>query len=111
MNKIPDNLTKRYYTLREVADMFGVTKSLIRYWEQQFDYLRPYVSSGGERRFTAENIRQFQTIYQLVKEKGYTLHGARKYLREERKFIKQKQESLQTLRRLRGFLEDLKLEI
>jgi DNA-binding transcriptional MerR regulator len=111
MSEIPDNLTKRYYTLREVAVMFGVTKSLIRYWEKEFDYLRPYVSSGGERRYTVENIRQFQTIYQLVKEKGYTLHGARKYLKEERQFLKQKQESLQTLRRLRGFLEDLKLEL
>jgi DNA-binding transcriptional MerR regulator len=111
MSTIPDNLAKRYYTLREVGAMFGVTKSLIRYWEKKFDYLRPYVSSGGERRYTAENIRQFQTIYQLVKEKGYTLQGARKYLKEERRFLKQKQESLQTLRRLRGFLEDLKFEL
>lgn len=108
MRKVPDELTKRYYTIREVAQMFDVSKSLVRFWEEEFDFLKPYKNSKGERRFTAENVRQFETIFHLVKEKGYTLSGAKKALREEKDQIRQKQEVLKTLRRLRGFLEDLK---
>ena len=91
--------------------MFGVSKSLVRYWEQEFDYLRPFISSKGERRFTAENIQQFENIFQLIKEKGYTLNGAKKFLQEEKDLLRQKQEALKNLKRLRNFLEDLKLEV
>ncbi len=108
MREIPEELTKRYYTIGEIARMFDVTKSLVRFWEQEFDFLKPYKNSRGERRFTAENVRQFETIFHLVKEKGYTLDGARKFLREEKDHIRQKQEVLKTLKRLRGFLEDLR---
>ena len=111
MSKIPDELTKRYYTISELAKMFDVSKSLVRFWEQEFDFLRPYKSSKGERRFTADNIKQFETIYHLVKEKGYTLSGAKKALRDEKDFLKQKNETLKTLKRLKGFLEDLKNEV
>jgi DNA-binding transcriptional MerR regulator len=111
MSKIPDTLTKRYYTMGEVAKMFGVKKSLVRYWEQEFDYLKPWKSGKGERRFTADNLRQFETIFQLVKEKGYTVSGAKKFLQEEKEHLRQKQETMKALKRLRGFLEDLKLEI
>ncbi len=104
-----DSLTKRYYSVTEVAKLFGVTTSLVRYWEQQFDFLRPHKSSNGDRRFTTDNIRQFEVIYHLVKEQGYTLAGAKRYLKEEKDKIRQKQEVLKTLKRLRGFLEDLKI--
>ncbi len=108
MSILLESLTKRYYSVTEVARLFGVTTSLVRYWEQEFDFLRPYKSSKGDRRFTPENIHQFEIIYHLVKEQGYTLAGARRYLKEEKEKIRQKQEALKTLRRLRGFLEDLK---
>lgn len=111
MSKLPEVFTKRYYSISEVAEMFEVSKSLVRFWEQEFDFLKPYKSSKGERRFTAENIRQFEAIYHLVKEKGYTLSGAKKALREEKDLLKQKSEALRTLERLKGFLEDLKNEI
>lgn len=111
MSNITDGLTKRYYSISEVAAMFGVTRSLVRFWEQKFDFLRPAKSSKGERRFTAENIQQFQTIFHLVKEKGYTLSGAKKFLKEEKDLLRQKQEVLKTLKRLRGFLEDLKMNV
>ena len=106
-----DNLTKRYYTIGEVAKMFDVSKSLVRFWEQEFDYLRPYKSSKGERRFTQDNIKQFEAIYVLVKEKGYTLAGAKRMIKQEKEFIERKKETLQTLQRLRGFLEDLKFQV
>ena len=106
-----DKLTKRYYSIGELADMFNVSKSLVRFWEQEFDYLRPYKSSKGERRFTQENIRQFEEIYHLVKEKGYTLAGAKRMLKENKNYFQQKKETLQTLQRLRGFLEDIKFQL
>lgn len=74
-------LTKRYYTISEVADMFGVSKSLIRYWESEFEFLKPHKNSKGDRRFTIQNIEQFDQIYTLVKEQGFTLEGARKALK------------------------------
>ncbi len=111
MINLPDEPFKRYYTIGEVANMFNVSKTLVRYWEQSFDFLRPYRTSKGDRRFTPENIKQFQTIYHLVREKGYTINGAKKLLKEEKDFFKQKSETLKTLRRIRGFLEDLKNEI
>ncbi len=106
-----ESLTKRYYTIGELADMFNVSKSLVRFWEQEFDYLRPYKSSKGERRFTKENIQQFQSIYVLVKEKGYTLAGAKRILREQKDYLQQKKDALQTLQRLKGFLQDLKFQL
>lgn len=109
MSKLPESLSKRYYSISEVASMFGVTTSLVRYWEQQFDFLKPFKSSKGERRFTPDNLRQFDEIYHLVKEQGYTLAGAKRFLKEEKEKIRQKQEALKTLKRLRGFLEDLKV--
>ncbi len=108
MNSITEGLTKRYYTIGEVAQLFGVSKSLVRFWELEFDFLRPYKSSKGERRFTQENIRQFEIIHQLVKGKGYTLAGAKKFLLDEKENLRQKEDALKTLRRLRGYLEDLK---
>lgn len=111
MSQRTDNLTKRYYSISEVANMFDVSKSLVRFWEQEFDYLRPYKSSKGERRFTQENVKQFEHIYTLVKEKGYTLAGAKRILKEQKDFLKQKEQSLKTLRQIRGFLEDLKFQV
>lgn len=75
------HLTKRYYTIGEVAEMFDVSKSLIRYWETEFDMLKPHKNSKGDRLFTRKNIEQFAQIYHLVKEQGFTLEGARKALK------------------------------
>jgi len=111
MSKLSDELTKRYYSVSEVAAMFGVSRSLVRFWEQEFDFLQPYKTSKGNRRFTPDNIKQFETIFHLVKEKGFTLNGAKKALREEKELLKQKEATLKTLKRLRGFLEDLKIEV
>ena len=60
-------LTKLYYSIGEVADMFDVSTSLIRYWENEFDALRPHKNSKGDRRFTKDNIEQLNEIYHLLK--------------------------------------------
>jgi len=80
-------LTKRYYSIGEVAEMFGVAASLIRYWETEFTSLKPQKNKKGDRRYTAKDIKHLDQIYVLVKEKGYTLEGAKK----EISHIKQRQ--------------------
>lgn len=71
---LPDKL---YYSIGEVAKAFDVNASLIRYWEQEFPIIRPKKNKKGNRYFTPEDIKNLQIIYHLVKEKGYTLDGAR----------------------------------
>ena len=68
---------KRYYTIGEVAKAFDVNTSLIRFWEKEFDELKPKKTAKGNRKFTPEDIKNLKMIYHLVKEKGYTLDGAR----------------------------------
>jgi DNA-binding transcriptional MerR regulator len=98
---------KRYYTIGEVAEMFDVSKSLIRFWENEFDFLRPHKNSKGDRRFTPQNIEQFRLIHNLVKERGFTLDGARQEIKRQRTFEKEKETQLARLRELRGFLAAL----
>ena len=75
---------KIYYSMGEVAEMFDVNPSLIRYWGTQFDSLRPKRNKEGNRLFTPEDVEQLKLIYHLVKERKMTLEGARKALRAER---------------------------
>lgn len=71
---------KLYYSIGEVARMLDVNPSLIRFWEKEFHFLRPHKNKKGNRLFTANDIDQLKTIHHLVKEKGYTIPGARNYL-------------------------------
>ncbi len=71
---LPDKL---YYSIGEVAKAFNVNASLIRYWEQEFPIIKPKKNKKGNRYFTPEDIKNLKIIYHLVKEKGYTLDGAR----------------------------------
>ncbi len=111
MLNIPDKLTKRYYSIGEVADMFGVSKSLIRFWESEFEILRPYKNSKGDRRFTPQNIQQFKLIYHLVKERGFTLKGARKEIQANKTGRDQRKKMVRTLKNIRSFLEEIKEEL
>lgn len=97
-------LDKLYYTIGEVADMFGVSRSLIRYWESEFSSLKPIKNSKGDRRFTKQNIEQLNQIFHLVKEKGFTIDGAKGELKDQRKNHQQKNE---VLHRLQGLRNDL----
>jgi DNA-binding transcriptional MerR regulator len=107
----PNQLTKLYYTIGEVADMFGVSKSLIRFWETEFVYLKPNKNSKGERRFTRQNIEQLNTIYHLVKEKGYTLDGAKKEIRDNRQKWQQREQFLQSLMNIKSGLQNLQVNL
>ena len=71
---LPDKL---YYSIGEIAKAFAVNASLIRYWEQEFPILKPKKNKKGNRYFTPEDVKNLKIIYHLVKEKGYTLDGAK----------------------------------
>lgn len=75
---------KRYYGIGEVARAFEVNTSLIRFWEKEFDVLQPKKNAKGNRKFTPKDIKNLQLIYHLVKERGFTLEGAKTHLKEER---------------------------
>lgn len=96
-------IEKKYYTIGEVAEQFQVATSLIRFWEGQFDNIKPKKNKGGARRYTKEDIEQIRIIYHLVKEKGYTLQGAKEML-ENKPNLKSKVEALESLKHLRNFL-------
>lgn len=75
---------KRYYAIGEVARAFNVNTSLIRFWEKEFDALKPKKNAKGNRKFTPEDITNLKLIYHLVKERGFTLDGAKTHLKEEK---------------------------
>ena len=76
-----DEIQKRYYSISEVAEMFGVSNSLIRFWETEFSVIKPNKNSRGDRRFTRKDIDNIKIIYHLVKEKGFTLEGAKREMK------------------------------
>ena len=73
---------KRYYSIGEVAKAFKVKPSLLRFWENEFEILKPKKNKKGTRKYTPENIKHLQFVYHLVKEKGMTLAGAKKHLKQ-----------------------------
>lgn len=75
---------KRYYNIGEVAEAFSVNTSLIRFWEKEFDVLQPKKNAKGNRKFTPEDIKNLELIYHLVKERGFTLEGAKIHLKENK---------------------------
>ena len=95
---------KRYYGIGEVAKAFSVNTSLIRFWEKEFDALKPKKNAKGNRKFTPEDIENLKFIYHLVKERGFTLEGAKTHLKEE----KQKTLSnFQIISKIEGIKEQL----
>jgi len=73
---------KIYYRIGEVARKFNVQPSLIRYWEQEFDFIKPHKSAKGTRMFTLRDVDRFEIVYHLIKEKGMTLQGTREYFKK-----------------------------
>ncbi len=76
---------KLYYSIGEVAAAFDVNTSLIRFWEKEFDILKPKKNAKGNRKFTPEDIKNLEFIFHLVKERGFTLEGAKIHLKENKR--------------------------
>ena len=104
--KTDDDL-KRYYSIGEVATKLEVNTSLIRFWENEFAHIKPNKNSRGDRRFTKENIRQLREVYHLVRERGFTLEGARREIASNNEPRADKQEIIDRLREVRRRLADL----
>lgn len=88
--------------------MFNVAPSLIRFWESEFEIIQPKKNRKGNRQFTKEDIDNVRTIYHLVKEKGFTLQGAKEMLKNDSQSVKDKMEMLDSLRRVRMFLTEVR---
>ena len=104
-------IEKLYYSIGEVAGIFDVNASLIRFWEKEFDILKPKKNKKGNRLFTQEDLDNLRIIYHLVKERGFTLQGAKDKLRENKEDVVDKVEAIDSLNRIKGFLLDLKEQI
>ncbi|MCP9236012.1 MerR family transcriptional regulator [Lewinella sp. JB7] len=102
-----DDDLKRYYSIGEVAKKLGVNTSLIRFWENEFSHIKPNKNSRGDRRFTRENIGQLQEVYHLVRERGFTLDGARKEIATAAQPRPGKQEIIDRLSEVRRRLESV----
>ena len=107
-DKEPERL---FYPIGEVAEMFNVNTSLIRFWEKEFDILKPKKNKKGNRLFTPEDVAHLKTIFHLVREKGYTLDGAKKVLEVKQEQIEKEIALRNSLLKLRGFLEELKEQL
>ena len=99
---------KRYYGIGEVARAFGVNTSLIRFWEKEFDALKPKKNAKGNRKFTPQDIKNLQLIYHLVKERGFTLEGAKTHLKEDKQKTLSNFEIIQKLERVKSELVKIK---
>jgi len=102
---------KLYYQIGEVSEMFAEPVSTIRFWENEFEILRPKKNNKGNRLFMQEDIRNLKLIHHLLREKGMTIDGARKYLKNSRGDADYRQEIADTLRNIREILLDIKDEI
>ena len=102
---------KLFYKIGEVADMFAVNVSLIRFWEKEFDILKPKKNKKGNRMFTKKDVDNLTIIYHLVKERGFTLEGAKKKLKENKGDTINNIEIVNHLKDIRGFLVRLREEL
>ncbi len=101
-------IEKKYYTIGEVAEKFGVATSLIRFWESEFETIKPTKNKRGIRVYTKEDIDDISIVYHYVKEKGYTLQGAKELLKIDKNKNLEKIEAIKSLEKVRDFLHELK---
>jgi DNA-binding transcriptional MerR regulator len=101
-------IEKLYYSIGEVATIFDVNTSLIRFWEKEFDIIKPHKNKKGNRLFTQKDIDNFHLIFHLVKERGMTLKGAQRKLKENKESTVNNFEVVKRLQDIRGILVDIK---
>lgn len=103
--------TKILYPMGEVCEMFDLPASTIRFWEKNFTQIKPRKNAKGNRLFTPDDIETLKVIYHLVKEKGMTLSGADKYLRDNKVAAKKESSIVEILQHVRAVLLDIRTEI
>jgi len=101
-------IERLFYSIGEVAEMFGVNTSLIRFWEKEFDIIKPHKNKKGNRLFTPKDVENFHLIFHLVKEKGMTLKGAQKKLKENHDDTVNNFEVVSKLKEIRELLVEVR---
>jgi DNA-binding transcriptional MerR regulator len=114
-------IVKKYYSISEVAKIFKVATSLIRFWETEFDVIKPRKNSKGNRQFTQEDIECIKQVFHLVKEKGYTLQGAKDMLKADQiatsplpvvpSKLTENSDAIKSLLLIRNFLVDIQKQL
>ena len=104
-------IEKLYYSIGEVAEMFEVNVSLLRFWEKEFEILKPKKNKKGNRMFTVTDLDNLKIIYHLVKERGFTLGGAKKKLKDNKSDTINNIEIVNRLKDIRQFLVELRDEL
>ena len=102
---------KMFYTMGEITEMFDVRASLVRFWTERFDILKPKKNKKGNRLFSPEDVKNLETIYHLVKERGMTLAGVEKYLKSNREGAERDTELMRRLQTVRGLLVEIREEL
>jgi DNA-binding transcriptional MerR regulator len=101
-------IEKSYFTIGEVAELFNVSTSLIRFWEQEFEILQPKKNKKGNRLFTRKDVDNLRIIYTLVKERGFTLKGAKEKLKSHSSEVAKSIQVKDSLVKIKEFLIELK---
>jgi DNA-binding transcriptional MerR regulator len=104
-------IEKQYYSISEVAKTFGVNASTIRFWEKEFDVIKPKKNRKGNRMFTIKDMENLRVIYHLVKERGFTLDGARNHMKSNGEQVANEAEVVAKLGKIKAFLLDLKEQL
>ncbi|MBP6431388.1 MAG: MerR family transcriptional regulator [Ferruginibacter sp.] len=110
---VPDDdvlFEKSYYAIGKVAAMFKVNQSLIRFWENEFDVLKPKKNGKGDRLFRPEDVKNLKLIYTLIRERKYTIEGAKDFIKKSKK-LDEKFALIESMKKLKGFLLELKANI
>ncbi len=110
---VPDDdelFTKSYYSIGKVATMFKVNQSLIRFWENEFDVLKPKKNGKGDRLFRPEDVKNLKLIYTLLRERKYTLEGAKDFIKKNKQ-VDEKFTIIESMKKLKGFLLELKADL
>ena len=102
------SVERLYFTIGEVAKMFDVNTSLIRFWEKEFKIIKPNKNKKGNRMFSQQDVDNFHIIYHLVKERGYTLKGAKEKLKLKNKSVSNEMEIIKSLKNIKEYLIQLR---
>ncbi|MDH8701455.1 DNA-binding transcriptional MerR regulator [Dysgonomonadaceae bacterium PH5-43] len=99
---------KIFYSIKEVAEMFNVNQSLLRYWEKEFPSIKPSKTNKGTRQYRKEDIEEIRLVHYLVKERGMTLPGAKQRLKDNKEKVAHTEKIVNSLKTIRAELLDLK---
>ncbi|MEQ9187297.1 MAG: MerR family transcriptional regulator [Cryomorphaceae bacterium] len=99
---------KLYYSIGEVAEILNVNASLLRFWEKEFDLVKPQKNAKGNRIYKEQDVKNLKLIHHLVKDRGFTLDGAKKKIKDQHKALLEKSEMIESLKHVKDMLLDLK---